>query len=164
MLGNGGCSLELLPTVNRWDFVRYGTISAGEKLVGSDPPAGFVDARTHATLDRFTITYDQPNYVLVDEISVETTGATLPVVLKTRRLDNGEPDTIEIVLDRPIPFDATTRFTFDDGVAVNVVEYTLGEPVPATSTWTLFAMTLLVLTAGTLVLRGRADPATRASY
>ncbi|MCH7596956.1 MAG: hypothetical protein IID35_10395, partial [Planctomycetes bacterium] len=121
--GKGGCDLDLLPTVNKWDFVRYGTISAGEKLVGSDPPAGFVDARTHATLDRFTITYDEPNYVLVDEISVETTGTTLPAVLKTRRLNNGEPDTVEIVLDRPIPFDATTSFTFDDGTAVNSVTF-----------------------------------------
>ena len=46
------------------------------------------------------------------------------VVIATRRLDNGPPDLVEIVLDRPIPYNATTRFTFNDGVAVNVVEYT----------------------------------------
>ncbi len=163
--GVGGCLGDEFPDmVNRWDHVRFGTISYGEKIVRSNPPAGFVDARAGALLDRFTVTYDQANYVYIDEITVETTGGVTPVVTKTRRLNNGEPDTVEIILDRPIPFDATTRFTFDDGVAVNVVEYTLAEPVPATSTWTLFAMTLLVLTAGTLVLRGRADPATRASY
>ncbi len=38
--------------------------------------------------------------------------------------DNGPPDVVEIVLDRPIPYNATTRFTFNDGVAVNAVEYT----------------------------------------
>jgi hypothetical protein len=31
---------------------------------------------------------------------------------------------VEIVLDRPIPMGAATRFTFNDGVATNVVEYT----------------------------------------
>jgi len=39
-------------------------------------------------------------------------------------LDNGPPDVVEIVLDRPIPYNATTRFTFNDGVAENVVELT----------------------------------------
>jgi hypothetical protein len=46
-----------------------------------------------------------------------------PVVTATRRRDNGPPDEVEIVLDRPIPYNATTRFTFDDGVAVNIVEF-----------------------------------------
>ena len=32
-------------------------------------------------------------------------------------------DVVEIVLDRSIPFDATTRFNFDDGVAVNTVTF-----------------------------------------
>lgn len=120
MIGQGGCKL---PTVNRWDYVRYGTISYGEGIVSSDPPAGFIDARAFAPLDRFTVRYDQPNYVYVDEITVETTGGVTPVVTKTRRLDNGPPDVVEIVLDRPIPFDANTRFTFDDGAAVNTLTF-----------------------------------------
>jgi len=124
MIGSGGCDLAQPATVNEWDFVRYGTISYGEKIVASDPPAGFVDARTHAPLDRFTVTYDSSNYVYLDEISVDVSGGVAPAVIATRRLDNGPPETVEIVLDRPIPYNATTRFTFNDGVAVNTVEYT----------------------------------------
>jgi len=130
--GDGGCDLGLLPTINRWDYIRYGTISYGEEFVSSDPPQGFVDAWAHPMLDRFTVTYDQPSYVYIDEITIETTplssplgkGGGAPVVIATRRLDNGPPETVEIVLDRPIPYNATTRFTFNDGVAANVVEFT----------------------------------------
>ncbi|MEK6799282.1 MAG: hypothetical protein AABZ12_09980 [Planctomycetota bacterium] len=123
--GIGGCVGDENPNnVNEWDFVRYGTIAYGEEIIESDPAQGFVDARIHALLDRFTVRYDSPNYVYLDEISVETTSGVTPVVTKTRRLDNGPPDVVEIVLDRPIPYNATTRFTFDDGVGVNVVEFT----------------------------------------
>lgn len=122
--GKGGCDLDLLPTVNKWDFVRYGTISYGEQIIESDPPSGFLDARTSSPLDRFTVRYDQPNYAYVDEITVETTNGAPPTVTKTRRLDNGPPDVVEIVLNRPIPFGETTTFTFDDGVATNVIEFT----------------------------------------
>ena len=45
-------------------------------------------------------------------------------MVATRRLDNGPPETVEIVLDRPIPYNATTRFTFNDGVGVQSVEFT----------------------------------------
>lgn len=48
----------------------------------------------------------------------------IPTVVATRRLDNGPPETVEIVMDRPIPYNATTRFTFNDGVAVQMIEYT----------------------------------------
>jgi hypothetical protein len=122
--GEGGCTLDIMPRVNEWDYIRYGTILYGEQMVASDPPVGFVDARVHADLDRFTVTFDKPNYVYVDEISVEVTGGAAPAVIQTRRQDNGPPDTVEIVLDRPIPMGETTTFTFDDGVAVNVVNYT----------------------------------------
>ena len=145
--GYGGCNGDfVLNLVNAWDFVRYGTIGYGERIVASDPPGGFVDARQHASLDRFTITFDSPNYVYLDEITVEVMSSAtkalsheatkgesfdlrysqfaIPVVVATRRLDNGPPDVVEIVLDRPIPYNATTRFTFTDGVAENVVEYT----------------------------------------
>lgn len=82
--GDGGCGPEYLPTVNEWDFVRYGTISYGETIVASDPPSGFVDARTYAPLDRFTVTFDEPNYVYIDEISVEV-AATKPRSLEGKR-------------------------------------------------------------------------------
>ncbi|MGB2985637.1 MAG: hypothetical protein WBE26_07110, partial [Phycisphaerae bacterium] len=75
-------------------------------------------------LDRFTVTFDSPNYVYLDEITVEVTGGVAPVVTQTRRRENDGPETVEIVLDRPIPMGETTTFTFNDGVAVNVVEYT----------------------------------------
>ena len=124
MRGRGACVPNLLPTVNEWDFVRYGTISYGEQIVAAGPPQGFLDAREHAALDRFAVTFDSPNYVYLDEIGVDVTGSVAPVVTQTRRRDNDEPDTVEIVLDRPIARGETTRFTFDDGIAVNVVEYT----------------------------------------
>jgi hypothetical protein len=123
--GGGGCGETRPPDPrNEWDYIRYGTIAYGERIVGSDPPDGFVDARTHAPLDRFTVTYDSPNYVYIDEITVNVTAGVPPAVIGTRRLDNGSPDVVEIVLDRPIPYNATTRFTFEDGTAANVVEYT----------------------------------------
>ena len=123
--GRGGCADDQIPNmVNEWDFVRYGTINYGETIVASDPPAGFVDARTNAPLDRFTVTYDSPNYVYIDEITVNVSDGVAPVVIGTRRLDNGPPDVVEIVLNRPVPYNAVTRFTFHDGAAVNVVEFT----------------------------------------
>lgn len=153
MRDRGGCTGDWIPNQkHEWDFVRYGTISYGEQIVASDPPAGFLDARQHAGLDRFTVTFDEPNYVYVDEITVEmirftgsalearagadgagvaissplspSTPSFIPTVIQTRRRDNGAPETVEVVLNRPIPMGATTRFTFGDGVAVNVVEYT----------------------------------------
>jgi len=123
--GQGGCDLALFPTLNEWDHVWFGTISSGEQLIATDPPRGVVDAGDYPGLDRFTVTFDSPNYVYLDEITVEVTGGTAPTVTATRRLDNGEPEVVEIVLDRPLPLNETTRFTFDDGTAVNVVEYTL---------------------------------------
>ena len=48
----------------------------------------------------------------------------IPTVVATRRLDNGPPDVVEIVLDRPIPYGATTRFTFNDGVLSQTLEFT----------------------------------------
>ncbi len=123
--GEGGCLDDKFPNMlNEWDFIRFGTISDGERIVVTDPPGGFLDAREHAALDCFTVTFDSPNYVYMDEISVEVTGGVAPVVTQTRRRENDEPDSVEIVLDRPLPAGETTRFTLDDGVAVNVVEYT----------------------------------------
>jgi hypothetical protein len=137
--GSGGCNGDWIPNmVNEWDFVRYGTLSYGELIVAADPPEGLLDARQHAGLDRFLITFDEPSYVYIDDITVQVTDALtglpmpelVPTVSKTRRREppdsfdvEDDPRIVEIVLDRPIPFHATTRFTFDDGVAVNVVEY-----------------------------------------
>lgn len=123
--GDGGCIGDKMPnTINEWDFVRYGTISYGELSISTDPLQGFVDARVQPMLDRFTVTYDEPNYVYIDEVAVTTTGGVAPEVVATRRLDNGPPETVEIVLDRPIPYNATTSFTIDDGTVVQTVEFT----------------------------------------
>ncbi len=123
--GRGGClGDEWAGTVNEWDFVRYGTISYGEKIVASHPPDGFVSARKYAPLDRFTVTYDSPNYVYIDQITVDVSEGVAPAVIATRRLDNGPPETVEIVLDRPIPYNATTRFTFNDGVLEQSIGFT----------------------------------------
>ncbi len=122
--GEGGCELDLLPGRNEWDFVRYGAISYGEQIIAADPPAGYVNATSHPALDRFAVTFDEPNYVYLDEILVEVTGGIAPQVLQTRRREGDEPNTVEIVLDRPTPHGRTTRFTFNDGVATNIVEYT----------------------------------------
>lgn len=62
------------PLINRWDFVRYGRATIGETVVASDPPSGVLDAAQHSILDRFTVTFDQPNYVYVNDVTVEVIG------------------------------------------------------------------------------------------
>ncbi len=126
--GRGGCTGRPPIVTNEWDFVRFGTIGFGEQVVGTDPPAGVLDAIVYGNLDRFLVTFDAPNYVYINDIAVEVIGAPgtpVPQVIATRRRDNGNPEDVEIVLDRPLPAGATTRFTLTDGVAVNVIEYTL---------------------------------------
>ncbi|MEK6798061.1 MAG: hypothetical protein AABZ12_03780, partial [Planctomycetota bacterium] len=110
---------------NEWDFVRYGTLGDGEAVVSADPPQGVVDTNTYPDLDRFRVTFDRPGFVYVDDVTVATTGGDVPIVLWVRRPDGGEPDTVEIVLDRAIPFAQTTTFTFDTGGSPNTVEYTV---------------------------------------
>ncbi len=145
-----GCRVEDLPKINRWDFIRYGTIEYGEEIVSTGPAQGFIDAREHSMLDRFTVRFAEANYVYVGEVMVETTPLTSPLmpspyplpggegtdpalalgalttpqVIATRRLDNGPPEVVEVVLDRAIAYNATTRFTFDDGTIVQSVEFT----------------------------------------
>ncbi len=133
--GQGGCNSDQFPNMeNAWDFVRYGTISYGEAVVESDPAIGDVSAMDYPDRTRFTVTYDSPNYVYVDEISVtveDFSGVTpvapmsYPMVTQTRRLDNGPAEVVEIVLDKPIPHAAVTTFTLTDGVATNIIAYTL---------------------------------------
>lgn len=157
--GDGGCTLMNEPTRNEWDFIRYGTTGDGEIIVAADPPAGYLNPATYSNLDRFTVTFDQPNYVYIADVAVEVLGNQTaggsPVVLATRRQDNGPPETVEIVLDRPLPIGQTTRFTFNTGAATSqTVEYTVAiDPhpiIPTTSTWGLVILTLVLLTAGKL--------------
>ncbi len=154
--GRGGCDLTLIPRVNKWDFVRYGTISTGEFIIASDPPPGFLDPAEHASLDRFTVTFDQPNYLYIEQITVETSAVPPPAVLQTRRRENDGPETIEIVLDRPLPIGEPIRFIFDDGTTVNYVEYNSGSaiagPIPTVSHWGLTSLALLLLAAATILV------------
>ena len=135
IFGDGGCGGDEIPNaINEWDFVRFGTIAYGEEIIGSDPPPGFIDSGHHPLLDRFTVTYDSPNSVYIDEISMTVTPAESfeisspvfhnPSIVSARRIDNCPADVIEIVLDRPIPYNATTRFTFNDGTLSQFLEFT----------------------------------------
>jgi len=47
-----------------------------------------------------------------------------PKVIQTRRRENDDVDTVEIVLNRALPSGQLTRFIFDDGKTTNVVSYT----------------------------------------
>ena len=85
-------------------------------------------------------------------------GVEPPVVLQTRRGDQFATDTVEVLLDRPLPAEQETRFTFNDGTTTNEVVYNLGPPpppIPTTSTWGTIALVLLLLVSGTIVLRSR---------
>lgn len=115
-MANGGCIGDKMKDLeNAWDFIRYGTLSEGEIIVSADPPQGFLDAREHVGLDRILITFDQPAYAYIDDITVGSDVPPAPQVIATRRRDNGEPDELEIVLDRPIPLHATTQLLIDTG-------------------------------------------------
>ena len=69
----------------------------------------------------------------------------------------GKPDVVEeIVLDRPMTIGETTTFTFTDAPeGQNQVSYTLADPIPATSTWSLVAIALTLLIAGTVAASRR---------
>ena len=112
--GSGGCLGDWIPNmVNEWDFVRFGTLASDELIVATGPPGGRVDPNVHPFVDHFTVTFAAANYVYLDGVTVEVTEGAAPLVRQTRRLDNGAPETVEIVLDRPIPYQGVTTFTFE---------------------------------------------------
>ena len=156
------CGFSSALNLNEWDYIRFGTIAAGEQIIGADPPSG--STVYDPAFNSFTVTFDAPNFVHIDDITVEVTGGDAPVVARTWRRENDGPETVEIVLDRPMPIGETTTFTFDDGVAVNVVRYTLIDlgPIPAVSEWSLAILTLLTMTTGTLLFRKRGRTAVSA--
>jgi len=163
MRAQGGSAADFIPNAeNAWDFVRYGTLSSGERLVSSDPPSGFVDPQQHPGFDRFVVTFDTPCYVYPQDITVQVTGGGPPPVVKqTRRLDNDQPTRLEIVVDPPLLVGETTTFTLDTGLTppeANTVSFTLATApvIPAVSEWGLLVLTLLGLTAGTLIARREA--------
>jgi hypothetical protein len=131
LAGSGSCDRPAPDFVIRdeWDFVRYGTISSGEVILSSDPSSGLVDAQQYPSIDRFTVTFDLPAFAYIDDITVTVTGPGFPAtpqILWVKRPDNSEPDTVEIVLDQPIPMNAATTFTFNTGGTPNTVTYIYG--------------------------------------
>ena len=162
--GFGDCPRDGVQTmIDEWDFIRYGTITDGESIASSDPRGGFLDPDRYADIDRFTVTFDQPNFVYLDGITVEVSAGDIPIVSKTWRRDGHGPDTLEVVLDRPMTVGETTRFIFTTAAeGANTVEYTLAYPVPASSDWTILVTCLLLLTAATLVFRHRAPASSNA--
>jgi len=142
------------PVRNEWDFIRYGTIGSDEQLVSADPPAGNLSPSEANQLSSIILTFDQPAYLYVDDITVTTTGGTPPTVSATRRQDNGAPEVLEVVINGLLPPGETTTFTFDTGTGPQTVSYFREQPeVPAASGWGLLTMSLLALSTGAVVLR-----------
>ncbi len=156
--GTGGCAgFRPQPVRNEWDFIRYGTIGDGELIVSVDPPPGNIITTQGEPLDIVTITFDQPAYLYIDDITVSVTGGVAPTVIATRRPDNAPPEVLEIVIDGRLPLDETTTFTFDTGSGPQTVQYTrLAPGIPTSSTWGLIAMGLATLIASGLIFRKRA--------
>ncbi len=123
MGGNGACE-DFNNTINEWDYVRYGTISNGERVISIFPPRGFVSSLSIDGPERFQVTFDQPGYVYIDEINIASTNGTPPNVTKVWRTGDANPETVEIVLDGPLPDDALTTFSWQSGNVTNEVRYT----------------------------------------
>ena len=155
--GEGGCGgFRPQPVRNEWDFVRHGSIGSGEQLVSSDPPSGNLTPAQAHQLSSIILTFDQPAYLYIDDITVTTTGGTPPTIMATRRLDNGDPEVLEVVISGQPPPGETTTFTFDTGTGPQTIAYFRIQPeIPVSSTWGLVAMALLAVVVGTIVLRRR---------
>ena len=160
--GHGGCDLDFFPTVNEWDYVRFGTLGQGERIVAADPPPGYLDPEEYPELDRFAVTFEVPNFVFLNNVPLEVTGGVAPSVVQVWRRENDGPSTVEIVLDGPIPMGERTTFYFDTGQGERFIPgysffytYIPGDTIPTLSEWGLVVMTLLLLTAGTILFERR---------
>ena len=141
-----------VPVRNEWDFIRYGTLGDGEVIVATDPTAGVLSDEQAAGVTSILVTFDGPNYAYVDDVSVSVSSGVAPSVIATRRLDNGSPDVLEVVLDGELPVNVTTTLTFSDGN--QTIEYTrLPAGIPTASSWGLIIMTLALLVGGFLMSR-----------
>ncbi len=159
LAGRGGCTSDQIPDmVNEWDYVRYGTIGFGEQIVSVDPPPGQLGPGGYTSFTTFRVTFDAANFVYIDDISVSVTGGTAPIVTATRRRETDDVDTVEIVLDRPLPNNQRTRFTFTDAAGTQHIDYDFREPVPPVPTLGTAGALLTasaILLAGLLALRRR---------
>ncbi len=153
MLGAGAFACRPPDPVDEWDFVRYGTIGTGEQLVGVDPPAGTIAAAEGAQFRSFTLTFDKPAYLYIDDITVSTTGGLPPTISATKRLDNGPAEVLQVVFRHALPPGETTTFTFDTGNGPQSVSYFRERPeIPAASEWGLVVMALIGLVAGSVTI------------
>lgn len=148
--GRGGCLGDWIPNMtNEWDFIRYGTVGFGERIIAVEPAAGFLDPPANINVTRFTATFEAPNYAHVDDITVEVTCDSSPecpeppIVIATKRLDNGPPEVLQVMLDRPLPPGERTTFTFRENNpnapdVLNTVAYTFQRgDVNADGRWNL---------------------------
>lgn len=155
LIGRGGCNSDQFPNmVNEWDFVRYGTIASGEQVVGTDPPSGLLGPGAYTPFTTFRVTFNAPNYVYINDIAIEVTGGTAPIVTATQRTDTGGPETVEIVLDRALPANQRTRFTLSDASGTQTIDYDFRAvaPIPTTSTTSVIIMTLALLLSAAVIL------------
>jgi len=158
MGGKGGCGNDQIPNmVNEWDFVRYGTIGTGEQVVSTVPVSGVLGPSGYTSFTSFLVTFDQPNYVYIDDIVVTVSGGTAPIVTATRRTDTQDEKTVEIVLDRALPQNQLTAFTLSDGTTTNIINFdfrALGV-VPTIGSGGVVATILGLMLAGFLILRNQ---------
>jgi len=142
-LGGGPDGLGYPGLTDEWDYIRYGLITFGEVVIESDPPNGYIDPRQDRPvgmpqmlqgLDRFMVTFNEPNGLHIGNITVESTApASLrPNVQWVTRPEGDDGDTWEIRLDKRIPPGHRTRFIISDEAdaaavsevgASSVVEY-----------------------------------------
>ena len=160
MGGKGGCGNDQVPNmINEWDFVRYGTLGTNEQVVSTVPVSGALGPGAYTSFTSFLVTFDQPNYVYIDDIAVSVTGGVAPIVTATRRTDTHDEHTVEIVLDRALPQSELTTFTMSDGQTTNFINYDFRpnpSAIPTSSASGLLTLTLVLCAAGYLILRGRA--------
>lgn len=160
--GKGFCGGDAATyvNVNEWDFIRFGTMGDQEQIVSVDPPPGDLLPAQAQHLSSIVITFDKPAYLYVDDIDVSVTGGIVPSIAATRRLDNGEPEVLEVVLEGRLSPGETMTLTFDTGTGPQTISYTRIIPeIPATSAWGLVAVLVLGLTVGVVILRHRPVPA-----
>ena len=157
--GRGGCGGDQIPNmVNEWDFVRYGTIGTGEQVMSTVPVSGALGPGAYTNFTNFLVTFDQPNYVYIDDITVSVTGGIAPIVTATRRTDTHDEKTVEIVLDRALPPNELTTFTLNDGQQTTDIHYDFRanpSAIPTSGTSGLVTFTVALVVVGYLILRGR---------
>lgn len=120
--GDGTCGGGLaVGDINEWDYVRYGRLEENELFVSADPPSGNVPLG----FDRFSVGFDAPNYLYVDDVSVSSDSNLSPTIAKSWRLDHHGPGELEIVLSRSLIVNETITVTIGEPPDETVLTYHL---------------------------------------